>query len=247
METAREDVIEDVGALKQPGPAEAAAPAGEGEDLGPELTEEHPPCDEDTTSIMFIVPNDHDRIKGLYRRYKDPTDSPKQRQKLAWQMLREMMVHTLAEEAVLYPVVAEQVDEHMRDHAMDEHESLKLFTSDLDGMKLGDEGYEDKLHQLMETFLEHIHEEEHRMMPALREVLSDAELREMGRRFQEAKQHAPTRPHPTDPKHPDALDDALALLDAARDAALFEGTPPALGSPSTEVLREGTVGGPAFR
>jgi hypothetical protein len=32
-----------------------------------------------------------------------------QRQKLAWQMLREMMVHTLAEEAVLYPVVAEQV------------------------------------------------------------------------------------------------------------------------------------------
>jgi hypothetical protein len=34
---------------------------------------------------------------------------------------------------------------------MDEHESLKLFTSDLDGMKLGDEGYEDKLHQLMEV------------------------------------------------------------------------------------------------
>jgi hypothetical protein len=28
---------------------------------------------------------------------------------------------------------------------------------------------------------------------ACREVLSDAELREMGRRFQEAKQHAPTR------------------------------------------------------
>jgi hypothetical protein len=46
------------------------------------------------------------------------------------------------------------------------------------------------------------------------------------------------RPHPTDPKHPDALDDALALLDAARDAALFEGTPPALGSPSTEVRPE---------
>lgn len=48
-------------------------------------------------------------------------------------------------------LVIPQVDEHMRDHAMDEHESLKLFTSDLDGMKLGDEGYEDKLHQLMEV------------------------------------------------------------------------------------------------
>lgn len=26
-------------------------------------------CDEDVTSIMFIIPNDHDRIKGLYRRW----------------------------------------------------------------------------------------------------------------------------------------------------------------------------------
>jgi hypothetical protein len=28
---------------------------------------------------------------------------------LAWQLLREMTVHILAEEAVVYPVVAEQV------------------------------------------------------------------------------------------------------------------------------------------
>jgi hypothetical protein len=39
----------------------------------------------------------------------------------------------------------------MRDHAMDEHESLKLFTADLKGMKAGQEGYEDKVHQLMEV------------------------------------------------------------------------------------------------
>lgn len=40
----------------------------------------------------------------------------------------------------------------MRDHALDEHESLKLFTSDLEGMTLG-EGYDEKLHQLMEVGL----------------------------------------------------------------------------------------------
>lgn len=32
-----------------------------------------------------------------------------QRQLLAWQLLRELTVHMLAEEAVLYPVIAEQV------------------------------------------------------------------------------------------------------------------------------------------
>lgn len=40
------------------------------------------------------------RIKGLYRRYKDPTDSPQQRQLLAYQLLRELTVHMLAEEQV---------------------------------------------------------------------------------------------------------------------------------------------------
>jgi len=34
-----------------------------------------------------------------------------QRQLLAWQLLRELTVHTLAEEAVMYPVVAEEVCE----------------------------------------------------------------------------------------------------------------------------------------
>jgi hypothetical protein len=58
METAREDVIEDVGALKQPGPAEAAAPAGEGEDLGPELTEEHPPVRRSHLSNILLIKTD---------------------------------------------------------------------------------------------------------------------------------------------------------------------------------------------
>jgi hypothetical protein len=45
------------------------------------------------------------------------------------------------------------------------------------------------------------------------------------------------RPH-IDAQHKVHVDDATVLLDAARDAAQFGGTPPALGSPSTEVFRE---------
>lgn len=52
---------------------------------------------------------------------------------------------------VVYPLVAELVDEHMRDHAVDEHDSLKLFSSDLENQKVEDEGFEDKMHQLMEV------------------------------------------------------------------------------------------------
>jgi hypothetical protein len=58
------------------------------------------------------------RIKGLYRRYKDPTDTPHQRELLALQLLRELAVHCAAEEAVLYPAVAEAIEQHMSDHAV---------------------------------------------------------------------------------------------------------------------------------
>jgi hemerythrin superfamily protein len=138
-------------------------------------------------NILAIIPNDHDHIKGIYKMYRDPTDSAEQREKLLNELLSELVTHMTAEEAVVYPAVADQVEEHMRDHAMDEHESLKLFTADLKGMKPGQEGYEDKVHQLMETFLEHIHEEEHKMLPALRDTLTEAQLLELGKRFEQAK------------------------------------------------------------
>jgi hypothetical protein len=34
---------------------------------------------------------------------------------------------------------------------VDEHDSLKLFSTDLEGMTFGDQAYEDKMHQLMEV------------------------------------------------------------------------------------------------
>lgn len=60
-------------------------------------------------------------------------------------------------EQVVYPLVAELVEEHMRDHAVDEHDSLKLFSSDLENQKVEDEGFEDKMHQLMEVSRQHMH------------------------------------------------------------------------------------------
>jgi hypothetical protein len=71
MEVLNRVVQANVAPLKQPKEVEAPAapPAGDAEDLEvPEPVGEHAPADEDTTSVMFIIPNDHDRIKGLYRR-----------------------------------------------------------------------------------------------------------------------------------------------------------------------------------
>lgn len=106
---------------------------------------------EDYHNIIPMVMNDHDHIKGLYRKYKDPTYDRDQRQTVLSQLTRDLTVHTIAEEQVLYPVVGDHFGENARNHAEDEHQSLKLLMSDLDSMRVGDDGFEDKVHQLMEV------------------------------------------------------------------------------------------------
>lgn len=63
-----------------------------------------------------------------------------------------MCVHLYAEEEVLQPAVASELgDEHARDHAFDVDASLKLLLADIDSMRVGQEGFREKVEQLMEV------------------------------------------------------------------------------------------------
>lgn len=174
-----------------------------------DILEENPDC------VMVQVANDHDMIKGLYRRYKDPTLSDKEHQRIVWEMIRALCVHMYAEEEVLCPAFAEEISEAARAHALDVDESLKLLLSDVDSMAVGQEGFGAKVEQLMEVFFEHLAAEEH-LMPELREAVGPERLMELGGRFKAAKEHVPTRPHPS---APDSIlaHIALAPLDYVRD------------------------------
>lgn len=208
-------------------------------------TQAEPPIgagvDDDDNCIIALIPNDHDRIKGLFRRWKDPMDTDEERHLLALHLIRELAVHLVAEEEVLYGVaVAEQLDPHALDRAIDEHDYLKQLSARVQALLAQPNAeataLERTMQELIEAFLEHIHDEEHRVLPALRAACEPAQLKELGVRFEQAKRHVPTRPHP-DVRHHNHLDDATVLHDAALDAAEFGGEPPAIGTSSTAVLR----------
>lgn len=148
--------------------------------------------EEDDHCVTVQVANDHDKIKGLYRRFKDPALTEEEHQRVVWEMVRSLCIHLYAEEEVLCPVMAEEIGEGVRDHAMDVDSSLKLLLSDIDAMKVGQDGFVEKLEQLMQVFFEHMAEEEH-LMPELREAVGDARLKDLGTRFKAAKAHVPTR------------------------------------------------------
>lgn len=155
---------------------------------------ENPRC------VMVQLANDHDIIKGMYRSFKDPSISEEQRQRVIWEMIRALCIHLYASEEVVCPVIGGEISPRMKDHTLDVDESLKLILSDIDSMKVGQDGLTAKVQQLMEVFFEHMTEEEH-LMSQLRDALGSERLLEMGDRFKAAKDHVPTRPHPSAPNN----------------------------------------------
>jgi hemerythrin superfamily protein len=175
------------------------------------------------------IKQDHEAIKSLYDQFKKANDQ-EQKQQYAWRMLRDLTLHSLAEEEVVYPEINNKLNSETRDRMLHEHTELKKVATKLDGMKLGDEGYEANMDKLYELLVDHIQKEENEDVPRLAEQYSSEELKELGARFEKAKEHLPTRPHVLPPNKPSTgnviANAGTAPLDALRDQARFGEQPP---------------------
>lgn len=138
-------------------------------------------------NISCQVANDHDLIKGLYKRLRAPGLSNDERQALVWEMVRLLDAHVAAEEAVLCPALAKEMGEGVRQHALAVDSSLKLLIGDLSAMRVTDPGFPEKVNQLMAVFFEHMAEEEH-LLPELRGAVGVEELVELGGRFKAVRE-----------------------------------------------------------
>src|SRR5260370_25925307 len=71
-------------------------------------------------------------------------------------------------------------------------------------MSADDERFEAKVTVLMESVRHHVEEEEEDLFPKVRKMFVPEELKALGEAMEQAKQLAPTRPHPRAPDHPPA-------------------------------------------
>eukprot|EP00877_Chromochloris_zofingiensis_P005950 jgi/Chrzof1/1608/Cz10g14130.t1 len=173
--------------------------------------------------VGSLIKADHERVKSLYKQFKDTQDRD-QRQKYAWEVIREITLHSLAEEEVVYPEIRKKMDAGTRDMLLDDHQGLKEVLVKLDGMKVGDEGYDEHFEKFYQLLNEHVDEEENTIIPAFANAVSAEELQQMGERFEECKKHLPTRPHVLPPNKPPlnvVANAATKPIDAVRDAVRF--------------------------
>ncbi len=183
-------------------------------------------------NVIDILTTDHREVEQMFVELESlhgaTSDDDRQRRKdLVEQVTIELVRHSVAEEAEVYPVVAQKVSESEAERSKHEHAEAEKTMQRLEDLQPDDAGFDAELAALMREIREHVKGEEGEVFPQMRQAFSEDELVELGMKVASIKQMAPTRPHPAAPDSPPAdkiLGPAAGLLDRMRDAVTRRGT-----------------------
>ena len=143
------------------------------------------PWAKDEDDAIVLLETDHRRFEDLLKRGVDTTTrAVKTRTDLLDTLAAELNMHELIEEQVLYPALESRGQ--ARDVVLEgyqEHHVADVLISELHALRKDDEQWGAKFKVLKESIEHHIEEEERRMFPTARGVLSRDELRDLGKRM----------------------------------------------------------------
>jgi len=182
--------------------------------------------------VIEILTTDHREVEAMFTELetlmqtRSGTDD-ELRKDLADQITIELVRHAVAEEVAVYPKVKDKVSAEEAERAKQEHAEAEKTMKRLEKLDPDDAAFEQEMRTLMTEIREHVAEEEGEMFPRMREVMTQDELTELGKRVEAIKAMAPTRPHPSVPNDPGkrlAVGPVAGLFDRLRDMASGRGT-----------------------
>jgi hypothetical protein len=133
---------------------------------------------------LSLVLDHHERIERAFSEVKAASDASARR--AAQKGLATLLTgHSIAEEAVLYPALAQAGEKGHADMAYTEQVAAKMQMAALERLDPMSEDYLDKLGHLEGAVAHHVYEEEAKWFPALRADASPAEQERITARYQE--------------------------------------------------------------
>ncbi len=134
---------------------------------------------------LELLEQDHAKVKKLFEQAEDADQ--KEQRAIFTQIKTELEIHTQIEESVFYPAMQRYNElKDMVAESLEEHNKVKTLLKEMDSLS-GDD-FEDKLEELIDNVEHHAEdEEESKMFPKVRELVSAAELDKLGAQLQAAK------------------------------------------------------------
>jgi hemerythrin superfamily protein len=156
---------------------------------------------------ITMLKDDHRTVEKLFKRFEQAGDRAYvEKRKLVEEIIEELSTHAAVEEQLFYPVTRATVPavEDVVLESLEEHHIVKWTLSELEGMDPTDERFEAKVTVLIENVRHHVEEEENEYFPEVRSELGRKALADLGDAMAQARETAPTRPHPRSPDTPPA-------------------------------------------
>ena len=118
--------------------------------------------------VFEMLKADHRHVQDLFTKFEDA--DKRARASIADETLTALEVHAALEEELVYPAVAEVIDdEELINEPKEEHHVAKVLIKELRKMDAEDEGFSTKFKVLGELVSHHIEEEEGEMFPQAQE------------------------------------------------------------------------------
>ena len=171
------------------------------------------------TAINEMIVHDHNIIRACSQSYKSAV--PNEKQKFANELIRQIAIHSAAEEIAVYPVIESRLvrGQFAADHAREEHSEVKFALHQLDKMKYAkNPGFDDQVDQVMNVLIHHMKDEEEVLLPQLRQSCWEKELVDICDQYTALKGKVPTHPHPYAPDRP-PLETIVGMMQAPIDKA----------------------------
>ena len=139
-------------------------------------------------NVFDILKQDHQKVAGIFKQLEPAADDGT-RQQLFTQLKQELDLHAHVEETILYPALkdASQTRE-ITVEAYEEHAEVKELLARIEQTPPADAKWTDLVAELRHNVEHHVDEEESELFDAARDVLSGAQIDDITRRVQEAKQ-----------------------------------------------------------
>ena len=178
--------------------------------------------------VIDELTTDHGEVEEMFGRIEAlPSGDPQRKQHMD-QVTIELVRHSVAEEAYLYPAVREHLPDGdaIADRELEDHAEAERTMKALERCEADDPDFDLLATQLMSEIRSPIRDEENKRFPRLRAACSADALNTLGDKVRTAKKTAPTRPHPSAPDTPPAnklLAPGMGLVDRMRDALTGRG------------------------
>ena len=178
---------------------------------------EHSP-DDDVIAELII---DHREVDEMLTQLQGEM-SAEERQDTMEHVIAELVRHAVAEESYLYPAIEDRVPngKAIADKERADHHEVEQLLKQLEGEDPHAPESLPRITRVADLLRAHIADEEGNLFPALRQVYSEQELKNLGDKVRTAKKAAPTRPHPSAPRGEIArktMGPMVGLVDRTRD------------------------------